>query len=132
MSTSWTGPELPDGVKALISARMFSKACAVMMKRFNEDFQQVMQAIVMVKDQPQRIPEALSSVEVYEGVMHRIAEQDDDDLYRMEADDLYRAVGTSLSEALMLLTIAMWVTDGADLPEGLIEAVEEMELDEEE
>lgn len=132
----WRGDDLPDGVQALIVMRNFAAACAVIAG----NFQQVAREVQVMLDgcDASELSERLQQYPFYRGVMERLAlmlESDPvwggvSDLYRYDAKTLMDLVRGSNTDAIIYLTNAMWVIDGAELPEGLIEVVQKVEADE--
>lgn len=125
----WKGQDLPDGVQALIITRKFAAACAVMAG----NFQQVYEECVKLLNgcEPSEVAERLQTRPFYRGVMEKLAwnieNVPDQHLYRANAQELFDLVRGDNTDAVMHLCFALWVTDGADLPDGLIEVVQKVE-----
>lgn len=125
----WKGQDLPDGVQALIITRKFAAACAVMAG----NFQQVYEECVKLLDgcDGNEVAARLQNHPFYMGVMEELAwhlgKFPPTELYRKNAQELFDLVRGDNTDAIMHLCFAMWVTDGADLPDGLIEVVQKVE-----
>lgn len=124
----WQGEDLPEGIQGLILMRKFASACAVMAGNFQKTYEEVTR--LLDECDAHEISERLQLHPFYRAVMERLAMILDDpeyELYRLNAQQLYDLVRGSTSDTIIYLTFAMWVTDGADLPDGLLELVKKVE-----
>ena len=126
----WQGEDLPDAVQGLILMRKFAAACAVMAGNFQQTYEEVTR--LLNGCEPQEVSQRLQLHPFYRAVVERLSDAliDEDSslqLYRLNAQELYELVRGSTSDTIIYLVFAMWVTDGADLPPGLMELVKKVE-----
>lgn len=125
----WQGEDLPEGVQGLIVMRKFSASVAVI----GGNFQRLYEEITRLLDgcSPEQISTRLQEHPFYRAVMERLEEMvlsgETTTLYRSNAQQLYEMVRGDNTNAIIDLCFAMWVADGADLPEGLLELVKGVE-----
>lgn len=125
----WSGDDLPDAAVALIVVRKFYSATSAMAAhavRLQKEIEQLISNCP-----PQEVTERLQSHSFFCVVMNRLAEQlesvDNNQLYRRTAQALYEEVRNTNADSIIALALAMWVTDGATFPDGLVSLVERVE-----
>lgn len=125
----WKGEDLPDGVQGLIVTRKFAAACAVMAGNLNQVYQEI--SAMMDGCDASEVSQRLNQHPFYRAVMEKLAHGLDngywEDMYRYNAKELYDQVRDFNTSCIMSLAFALWVTDGADIPDGLIEVVKKVE-----
>lgn len=118
----WKGEELPVGAQGVLVTRYFSRAVEVMtgnMLRLRDD----MRGLLNRSDNPLEISRAMEQNPLYAAVISLIADREDenDAIFRLNARDLFYEVRQANAQALLNLSIAMWVADGAELPQEIID-----------
>lgn len=118
----YEGPELNNKVMAMILTRKFDSAVAVLAGRTGNDKTEVWTKLSQIEQEPHKKPDMLMSCGSFVSALNELAEMPDDSLFRgPSAFELYNLVSKKLSEAAVALCAALWLHEGAYLPDGLVE-----------
>lgn len=124
----WQGEPLPHGAQGMIVLRKFWSACTVMAANFQKVADEADH--IINNNPPEAIAETLGQHPFFMLVMEGLAAEVEDEgqhLYQMNAQELYELVRGFNTSAVLSLCFALWVTDGAEIPEEYIEAAKKVE-----